>query len=352
VIQILVVFLISYLTLLFLKKLYHKLLPVVKASAKIWDDALLIAAYRPLRYFVWMISFILVIEIINYEVVKIPFFDKFPMVFKGLTVAIFSSFFLKFGKHFELIYLQKNASYMHVDRTTIRAIFNLFQGFVILLSILSFLQVFGVPLSGVVAFGGVGGIAVGFASKDLLANFFGGLMIFLDRPFVIGEWIRSPDKEIEGTVEHIGWRQVMIRNLEQRPIYVPNSLFSTIIIENPSRMQNRRIRQTIGIRYQDIDKLSAISKSIEKYLKESPEIDQNKHILVALINPSSYALDILIEAFTKATSKVHYYQVQHAVFVQILSIIESYGAQSPYPTQSIILENTQVVQQHVENKLQ
>ena len=53
---------------------------------------------------------------------------------------------------------------------------------------------------------GIGGIAVGFAAKDLFANLLGGLTIYLDRPFTVGEWIRSPDKNIEGTVEQIGWR--------------------------------------------------------------------------------------------------------------------------------------------------
>ena len=62
------------------------------------------------------------------------------------------------------------------------------------------------------ALGGVSGIAVGFAAKDLLANFFGALMIYLDKPFKIGDWVRSSDKEIEGIVEAIGWRQTRIRN--------------------------------------------------------------------------------------------------------------------------------------------
>ena len=106
-------------------------------------------------------------------------------------------------------------------------------------------------------FGGVGGLIVGLAAKDLLSNFFGGMMIYFDRPFKVGDWIRSPDRQIEGTVERIGWRMTIIRTFDKRPLYVPNSVFSSIVVENPSRMLNRRINETFGLRYQDADKFGA-----------------------------------------------------------------------------------------------
>ncbi|WP_258868179.1 mechanosensitive ion channel family protein [Alkalilimnicola ehrlichii] len=129
---------------------------------------------------------------------------------------------------------------------------------VIVIAGLVVLQTLGISIAGVLAFGGVGGIAVGFAARDLLANFFGGLTVYLDRPFSVGDWIRSPDREIEGTVERIGWRQTRIRTFDLRPLYVPNSTFNSIALENPSRMSNRRIFETIGIRYNDADKMATI----------------------------------------------------------------------------------------------
>ena len=63
------------------------------------------------------------------------------------------------------------------------------------------MQTLGFSVAGVLTFGGIGGIAIGFAAQDMLSNFFGGLMIYLDRPFKIGDWVRSPDREIEGVVE-------------------------------------------------------------------------------------------------------------------------------------------------------
>src|SRR5690606_7863144 len=156
--------------------------------------------------------------------------------------------------------------------TTVRAIGKLLRATVIITAGLIVLQLFGYSISGVLAFGGIGGIAVGFAAKDLLANFFGGLMIYLDRPFAVGDWIRSPDREVEGTVEYIGWRLSRIRTFDQRPLYVPNSVFMNIAVQNPSRMTNRRIFENVGIRYEDGDKMAAIIDNVRTMLENHAEI--------------------------------------------------------------------------------
>jgi MscS family membrane protein len=135
---------------------------------------------------------------------------------------------------------------------------------VIITAILVALQSLGFNISAVLAFGGIGGIAVGFAAKDLLANFFGGLMIYLDRPFSVGDWIRSPDRSIEGTVEKIGWRLTSIRTFDKRPLYIPNSMFANISVENPSRMTHRRIYETIGVRYEDNKHLPSLLTMLKR----------------------------------------------------------------------------------------
>ena len=87
-------------------------------------------------------------------------------------------------------------------------------------------------------------------------------MIFLDRPFSIGDWIRSPDREIEGVVEDIGWRSTKIRTFDKRPLFIPNSAFASLTVENASKMQNRRIFETIGLWYDDIDKVKLVLRPV------------------------------------------------------------------------------------------
>ena len=159
------------------------------------------------------------------------------------------------------------------------AVGKLLKAICVILAVLVILQSTGYSISGVLAFGGVGGLAVGFAAKDLLANFFGGLMIYLDRPFKVGDWIRSPDKEIEGTVVKVGWRLTTITTFDKRPLYVPNAFFTTISVQNPSRMSHRRIFETLGVRYSDAARLPVIIEKVKSMLYEHDEIDSTQTMI-------------------------------------------------------------------------
>ena len=197
------------------------------------------------------------------------------------------------------------------------------------------LQSVGVSISGLLAFGGIGGIAVGFAAKDLLANFFGGLSIYLDRPFTIGDWIRSPDKEIEGTVEEIGWRMTCIRTFDQRPLYVPNAIFSQISIQNPSRMRNRRIYETVGIRYDDAHSMEAIVADVRQMLEGHEAIDLNRTLIVNFVSFGASSLDFFVYAFTKTINWVEFHAIKQDVMLKILDIIDSHGAEVAFPTHTL-----------------
>jgi MscS family membrane protein len=201
--------------------------------------------------------------------------------------------------------------------------------------VLMAMQEFGFSIAGVLAFGGVGGIAVGFAARDLLANFFGALMIFLDRPFSVGDWVRSPDREIEGTVEDIGWRLTRIRTFDQRPLYVPNSIFTNLAVENPSRMRNRRIYETIGVRYEDVGVLRQIVADVESMLREHPDIDHGRTLMVNFVEFGPSSLDFFVYTFTKTTVWAEFHAIKQNVLFRIADIIEEHGAEIAFPTQTL-----------------
>ena len=150
----------------------------------------------------------------------------------GVLVAWFLNRFIK--KFQEVVVLpRRDGTDSRWDTGTASAVGRVLRASVVISTGLLILQAYGLPIEGVLAFGGIGGIAIGFAAKDLLANFFGTLMLLIDKPFVVGDWIRSPDREIEGTVEDVGWRTTRIRTFDQRPLYVPNSNFACLAVENP-----------------------------------------------------------------------------------------------------------------------
>ncbi len=332
------VFFVVFLTLLisFLqKRVLGKLLAKLQETAIYWDDALVDAARRPLTFLIWIIGLSFAAEIVSNESGAVIFGAIDPVRDVGVIFTLVW-FLVRFIERTEKnIVLKKEARGEEVDRTTADVIAKLLRISVIITGLLVTLQTLGYSISGVLAFGGIGGIAIGFAAKDLLANFFGGLMIYLDRPFNVGDWVRSPDRDIEGTVENIGWRLTRIRTFDKRPLYVPNSVFANIAVENPSRMTNRRIKETIGIRYDDVSKMETIIGDVKKMLQEHEDIDTNQTLIVNFNEFAPSSLDFFIYTFTKTTNWIRFHEVKQDVLLKVIRIVESHGAECAFPTSTL-----------------
>ncbi len=343
-----ILFIIAFLVVLtfVLITAFKKIHPKFVESKRVWDDALVVAIYKPLLISIWFVGLTYIIPILGRIFTKDVSKFNFIELLRNLGVVfLFLWFFIIFIRRLEKnLFNMSISTKKKVDKTSIRAIAQLLRLGTIIIAILIILQTFGIPISGIVAFGGASGLIVGFASKDLFTNFFGGLMIFLDRPFVIGDWIRSPDREIEGTVEYIGWRLTRIRTFDKRPLYIPNGIFTSIAVENPSRMQNRRIKTTIGLRYEDSFKVADILKDIEMMLKNHPDIDSSKTLFVHLTTFAPSALEFLVYTYTKTTKWVPFQRIQQDVFLKIIDIIKKHDAQLAYPALNVHFdENISVV---------
>ena len=299
------------------RRMLNKLHVKIEKTATYWDDAVFHAVKKPLTVLIWIVGMAFAIDIIRHEAGAAIFDAIDPVRDSGIiaTLAWFLAGLITQAK--TNIIAQREASGEPYDRTTMDAIAKLLRVSVMITTTLVVLQTLGFSVSGVLAFGGIGGIAIGFAAKDLLANFFGGLMIYLDRPFAVGDWIRSPDRDIEGTVEHIGWRLTRIRTFQLRPLFIPNSTFATIALENPSRMPNRRIYETIGIRYDDASKMTEIVRDVEKMLRDHPEINADRTLMVSFNTFAPSSLDFFIYTFTKTKQWVYYHIVKQDVLPKI-----------------------------------
>jgi MscS family membrane protein len=160
-------------------------------------------------------------------------------------------------------------------------------------------------------------------------------MIYLDRPFAVGDWIRSPDRDIEGSVEHIGWRLTRIRTFDLRPLYVPNSTFTSIAVENPSRMTHRRISETIGIRHDDAGKMRSIVNDVKQMLMTHPDINQEQSVAVNFSQFAASSLDFFIYAFTRTKEWARYNEVKQDVLLKVLDIVESHDARIALPSSTV-----------------
>ena len=235
----------------------------------------------------------------------------------------------------EKVMLEREAK---VDKDSIRLFTRLIKIAFVFVFVLGFAQYFGYSVSSILTLGGVGGIVIGFAAKDMLANVFGGLMIQMDKPFSTGDWIRTTDKSIEGVVEKIGWRMTRLRTFNKNPVYVPNGIFATIPIETPSRMTNRQIHAIIGIRYDDIAQMQSIIEKVEKLLADHEHIDHEEpcRVYFDLFNASS--LDFVIWAFSSVTDSSEFKKIKGKLLLDVADIIAKHGAEIAYPTQTLHIQ--------------
>ena len=313
----------------------------LQKTQNVWDDALLEAARKPLSYFILIFGIAWVIEISDgYFQTELFSPENLDLVRQLVFIALVAVFLIKFISLSEsriLIKLKKEelSDQGSIDPTTLLALAKLIRLSIVISAVLVALPTVGIEITALLAFGGVGGLAVGFAAQDLLSNFFGGLMIYLDRPFTIGDWIRSPDREIEGTVETIGWRLTVVRTFDKRPLYIPNSVFTTLTVENPSRMSNRRIKETIGIRYQDASKMGDIVAEVKSMLEKHEDIDSNQTLIVNFNAYSTSSLDFFIYTFTKTTNWIRYHEIKQDVMLRIIQIVHSHKADFAFPTTTV-----------------
>jgi MscS family membrane protein len=308
-----------------------------QAGKVIWHHALFLSISSPAIIFYWFLLTSLIIQYSIY-IYNLHFFSSYLSVLRSIVLLLIIFWFLmRMLAQYERIATEAILSgKVEYNRTTLRAFMQVARVILIVCILLVLLQTINIKLSALLTVGGVGAIAISYAAKDIfLANFIGGMMIFIDRPFSVGDWIRSPDRDIEGTVENIGWRLTLIRTFDKRPLYVPNAVFSTISLENPSRMTNRRIKANIGLRYDDFKIVAPIVSAIEKMLHKHQEIDQQQLIMVYFNEFGDSSLDFMVYCFTKTTNWQKYLDVQQDVFLQILQIIEENGAECAFPTSTL-----------------
>ena len=320
---------------LLLLRLLSFLAQLAQKTSSLWQGAVMQAARVPMSFMVWLWS-ISAATLLLRKASPAQVFVHLGVARAVLLTLIVALFAIRLIGNMEIRLLRPHNGKQAVDATTVRAMGKLLRLVVFVLGTLMCLQTFGVSISGVLAFGGVGAMAIGFAAKDMLANFFGGLMVYLDRPFSVGDHIRfTSTKDIDGVVEDIGWRMTRIRNSEKRPLYIPNSLFASAVVENFSRMSHRHLNQTVGLRYDDAAKITAICDDVRHMLQTHPDIDNSQRLVVHFNAYNTSSLDLMVYCFTRATQFDRFHAVKQDVMLKIMDIVASHGAEFAFPTQTV-----------------
>lgn len=327
IIKILFIIIICFVLNFVINKVINFLYKKSKNTKYLIDDVLIITLGKPIIFLMWSYGILRCFHIIQkkmgYDLYNVLYKLKFLVII--YCISLFVVNFI--NRYSEKIIHQKRKERKKVDYGLIE----FFRKVVLIVSltiiILTGMEFAGINIKGLMALGGIGGIAVGFASKDFLSNLLGGLSIFMDKPFTVGDWISSPDKNIEGVVESIGWRETKIMSFSNYPIYLPNFIFSGIIIENKGRMKSRLINEIFPIKFVDYVKIKGVTEDIRNMLDKNPFIDDSSTKVANLNKIGSNTLEIVLYAFSNVISFEDFIKVKEEILISVLEIFDKNGIQ-------------------------
>jgi MscS family membrane protein len=310
----------------FLQKRFH-------AKDMVLKEAFVTALYTPMSCFIWFFSGIEILDFISIQISSTPFSTSKGLILGIGLILSLGWFLMRWKNNVSNYVITRNRTFKkHFDPATIDIVDKLLTVGIILLVILLLLEITGSNLNTLIAFGGISGLALAFASQEVIASFFGGLMTYITQPFVIGDWIILPEKNIEGHVEEIGWYMTKVRTFDKTPIYVPNSNFSKIVVINPSRMSHRRFKIVIGLRYEDYPKLKAVMVEIKTMLKSNNDLVSEMAQGAYFVAFNTSSLDIEISAYTYETTTEGFKKIREQLLFAIGDICENHNVEMAFPT--------------------
>jgi MscS family membrane protein len=309
----------------------HKLTAKTKTTL---DDELLDSLKKPVDFFFIIVGLKFTI---SFLILPNGLYDfMISLIRSGFALALFWSIFNMVTPLSHIIHTFSEKFGKELSSDIANFLIKTLKLLILLIGFVSVLQEWGYNISGFLASLGLVGMAFALAAKDTAANLFGSLVIFSDRPFKVGDWIKTPD--IEGTVEEVGIRSTKIRTFAQAVVTVPNAVLANSAILNWSRMGKRRIKMKIGLTYSTTQQqINDIVNDIRSMLQNHNEIHQDT-IFIYFTDFDDSSLGIFCYYFTKTTNWGEFMRVKEDTNLKIMQIVQKHNASFAFPSQSLYIE--------------
>lgn len=300
-----------------------------------WDDKLLQEMEHPLG-FLFMAAF---------------YWATFTNLMLSVTVNFYLSTFLEIAVAASFVWLFYNLSNVfseYLMRLTSRTDSQLddqlvpllrksIKVFVVVIGVIFILQNHGINVASLLAGLGLGGLAIALAARETLANFFGSLTIFLDKPFQVGDWIRTSN--VEGTVEEVGFRSTRIRTFYNSLVSVPNSKLADAEIDNLGMRKYRRLKMTLNLTYATTtEQMERFTEGIRELARSNDKIWQD-FFEVQFNEYGAHSLDVLVYLFFDVPTWSEELHERHKFLLEIKRLAEEIGVEFAFPTRTLHLES-------------
>ncbi len=306
-----------------------------KNSKKIKESAF----YKPLRIFFIILGFYIAIlfleEPINISEKAMNIVTK---IFEIISVITFAKGIAEsFTPQSSFVKAIKQKMDKDSDDTMFDFILKILRVIIYIIAGFIVITLLGINLNGLVAGLGIGGVIVTLAAQDTAKNLFGGLVIFLDKPFVVGDWIQMDN--YEGTVEDITFRSTRVRTFENSLVNIPNSIISNSSIINWSKMEKRRYKTNLCIQIDTpLEKLEKFKNRIEEMLQEKEGIYADS-ILVKFDEINDNGINVLVSSYTDSVDYPSYLAERENINYKIMKILKEENIELAYDTKTVYVKN-------------
>lgn len=291
--------------------------------------SLLVAFYPPATTLIWFFFTIFAANLVTDGYLSQQFADALKIV-QHVAIVLVGSWFLLRWKKAAFKQLLNNRPIE--EHGKLMGLSKLSTALIVLLTLMLLMEATGQSIATLIAFGGISGLALAIASQEIVANFFGGFMIYINTPFQVHDTISVPSAGVEGVVMEIGWYETHIQSKDMRPMYVPNSLFTKATILNGSRMKERRLNESFAVRHEDLKLVPQIEKEIKAFLKQHPSILGHQKMDVYISEISTSAVELTVQAMTSLTKDEPFFGLRDELFLKVGQALDALGARFAYVT--------------------
>ncbi len=227
---------------------------------------------------------------------------------------------------------------IQTDEAIANILATIFRLIIIMLAFVTVAREWNYDISAFIASLSIGSLAVAFAAKDALANVFGSMIILLDKPFKIGDWIKA--NGIEGIVESVSFRSTCIRTFPAGARLYPNSLLSNTPITNYTLRERRRIDFTLGLTYgTTAAQLEEFIFKLKSYLEDLTIIDE-KDVRVHFLTYNSSSLDVRVVCYAKTGKHIEYLNIMQEINLAYAGAARRGRRKLAFPARASILKRS------------
>ncbi len=295
------------------------------------------ASILPVSCLIWFVAVVSILDLLSDRLLSESFSTGLKPFFCIAVVLLVGWFLLRANHNMRHILLEQSRRHeIALDPGKVFGLTKLASVVIVVLVAILLMDILGVGLNTLIAFGGISGLALAFAAQEVIANFFGGIMIHVNHPFSVGDTISLPNSGIDGIVEDIGWYETILRSKDGQPIYIPNALFSKAYVINGTRRSHRQASEKISIRHEDIGEAINVVEDIRSYLQNHPSVAEPHKVLVYIDQIGPASVDVMFSCTSDCIEEAKFLKFRDEVFVQAVNLLQKRGCELAVPIEKIV----------------